>query len=258
MKKIWITSIGSSEEMVKKLLSQLKTYGLEGGGHFWQDDLKKFAWIGARDELIDKQTAMWIILGSKEELFSPDVLYGLSLLTITVKAQRGLNLPVIILQTDGDPIDPEQLSMPLKDADIMPVSISGLGAKLVAKAHSTPSPVSSEYYMDILGNDQIGQWFEIRPTKETWSGVMFGVTGAEILFQAVGPSGSLPDKTVLNYPMQGLKLDMGGKEYTAWATQNELNHETSYFVKVEGFPESIIFGSYSTEEKTDVFVFRLK
>ena len=258
MKKIWITSIGSSEEMVKKLLSQLKTYGLEGGGHFWQDDLKKFAWMGARDVLIEKQTAMWIILVSREELRSPDVIYGLSLLTITVKAQKGPNFPVIILQTDEGPIDPEQLSTPLKDADIMPASLSGLGAKLVAKAHSTGSSIFSEYYMDILGNDQIGQWFEIRPTEATWSGVMFGVTDAEILFQAVGPSGSLPDKTVLNYPMQGLKLEMGGKEYTAWAAQNELNPKTSYFVKVNGFPVSIIFGSYSTEEETDVFVVRLK
>ena len=87
---------------------------------------------------------------------------------------------------------------------------------------------------------------------------MFGVTVADITFQAVGPSGSLPTKTVLNYPMQGLKLEMGGKEYTAWATQNELNSETSYYVKVDGFPESILFGPYSPEEEADVFVIRLK
>ncbi len=258
MKTIWITSIGAKEESVKKLMTQLKTYGLEGGGHFWQDDLKKFAWMGAREELINKETAMWIILGSKEELLSPDVLYGLSLLAITVKAQREINLPVIILQSDENPIDQEQLSTPLKDADIMPASLPGLGAKLVAKVHSTSKTIPFEYYMDIHGNEQIGQWFEIRPTRESWSGVMFGVTGAEILFQAVGPSGSLPDKTVLNYPMQGLKLEMGGKEYTAWAAQNELDPQTSYFVKVEGFPESILFGSYSTEEETDVFTVRLK
>ena len=258
MKKIWITSIGSSEEPVKKLMSQLKTYGLESGGHFWQDDLKKFAWMGARDELINKETSMWIILGSREELLSPDVLYGLSLLTVTVRAQRGLSFPVTILQTDGDPLEGEQLSTPLKDADVMFAGISGLGAKLVAKAHGAVKTISSEYQMDIHGSDQIGQWIEIGPTEDTWSGMMFGVTGAEILFQAVGPSGSLPTKTELNYPMQGLKLDMGGKEYTAWATQNELNPQTSYFVKVEGFPDSIIFGSYSTEEETDVFVVRLK
>jgi hypothetical protein len=87
---------------------------------------------------------------------------------------------------------------------------------------------------------------------------MFGVAGAEITFHAVGPTGSLPPKTVLNYPMQGLKLEMGGKEYLAWAAQNELNAETSYFVKVEGYPESILFGPYSTEQEANVFVVGLK
>jgi hypothetical protein len=37
-----------------------------------------------------------------------------------------------------------------------------------------------------------------------------------------------------------------------------LNPETSYFVKVEGFPESILFGPYSTEEAADVYVIKLK
>ena len=112
--------------------------------------------------------------------------------------------------------------------------------------------------MDILGNEQIGQWFEVRPAQGSWPGVMFGVAGAEIAFHGVGPAGSLPSKTILNYPMQGLKLEMGKKAYLAWAAQNELNAETSYFVKVEGYPESILFGPYSTEQEADVFVLGLK
>ena len=58
--------------------------------------------------------------------------------------------------------------------------------------------------------------------------------------------------------MEGLKLNLGDKEFTAWAAQNELNAQTSYFVKVDGFPESILFGPYSTEEATDVYVIKLK
>lgn len=258
MKAIWITSLGSSEESVKKLMSQLKTYGLEGQGHFWQDDLKKFAWMGGREELIDQQTAMWMILGSKEEILSPDILYGLSLLATTVQAQKGLHFPVIILQTEGDPVSQEQLSTPLKSAEIMSASDAGLGAKLVAKVHTPGKPLFSEYHMDLYGNDQIGQWFEVRPTDAIWPGVIFGVSDGEIKFQAVGPSGSLPDKTELNYPMQGLKLQIGDKEYVAWATKNELNKETSYFVKVEGYPESILFGPYSEDEDAEMFVVKLK
>ena len=258
MKAIWVTSLGASQDPVKQLMSQMKTYGLEVQGHFWKDDVKKMAWMAARDSLIDQKVSMWGILGSGEALLAPDNLYGLSLLAVTVQARRGLHFPVMILQTHGELISSELLSTPLKGADVMLASDSGLGAKLAARVHKPPKPISPEYQLDIYGNEQIGQWFEVRPAQASWPGVMFGVAGAEITFHAVGPAGSLPRKTVLNYPMQGLKLEMGGKEYLAWAAQNELNAETSYFVKVEGYPASIVFGPYSTEEEADVFVVRLK
>jgi len=258
MKTIWLTSIGSSQEPVKQMMSQMKTYGVEVQGHFWKDDLKKMTWMAAREDVLDTNVSMWSILGSDEELLVPDTLYGLSLLAITVQAQKGLHFPIMILQTQGELVSSEQLSTPLKGADVLSVSGGVIGAKLVAKVHAPPKPLSAEYYLDIYGNEQIGQWFEVRPAQLSWPGVMFGVTGAEITFHAVGPAGSLPSKTTLNYPMQGLKLEMGDKEYCAWATRNELNPETSYFVKVEGYPKSIVFGPYSTEKAADVFVLGLK
>ena len=84
------------------------------------------------------------------------------------------------------------------------------------------------------------------------------MSDAEIAFHGVGPKSSLPSKSVLNYPVEGLKLNLGNKEYTAWAVQNELDPDTSYFVKVKGFPESILFGPYSSEEDAEVFVVALK
>ena len=258
MKTIWVTSLASSPDPAKQLMSQMKTYGLEIQGHFWKNDLKKMAWMAGRESLVDPKISMWAILGSDEELRAPDTLYGLSLLAITVQAQRGLHFPITILQSRGEPISADQLSTPLKGTDVMSASDSGLGAKLVARIHKSPKPISPEYHLDIYGTEQIGQWFEVRPAQASWPGGMFGVTGAEITFHAVGPAGSLPPKTVLNYPMQGLKLKMGGKEYLAWAAQNELNTETSYFVKVEGHPDSILFGPYSTEDAADLFLIRLK
>ncbi|NIQ39939.1 MAG: hypothetical protein GTN81_15340 [Proteobacteria bacterium] len=258
MKTIWVTSLGASQDPVKQLMSQMKTYGLEVQGHFWRDDLAKMAWMAARESLVDAKVSMWGILGSHDELRAPDTLYGLSLLAITLQARRGLHFPVMILQTQGEPISAEQVGTPLKGADVLSASGSGLGAKLAARVHKPSKPISADYHLDILGNEQIGQWFEVRPAHGSWPGVMFGVAGAEIAFHGVGPAGSLPSKTVLNYPMQGLKLEMGEKEYLAWATQNELNTETSYFVKVEGYPESIVFGPYSAQEAADVFAIKLK
>ena len=133
-----------------------------------------------------------------------------------------------------------------------------MAAKLVVKVHAAVKEIFSEYRLDVYGNPQIGQWFEIGPQNVSWPGVMFGVAGGEITFHAVGPKGSLPDQSVLHYPLKGLKLSLGEKEYVAWAAQNELNSQTSYFVKVKGFPESIIFGPYSTQEEADVYVLKTK
>jgi hypothetical protein len=236
----------------------MKQYGLEVKGHFWTGDLQKFAWMGPREELTNSNTHLWAILASDEELLAPDNHYGLSALTTTVQAQRGLHFPIVILQTRGELLSSDQLSTPLRGANVISFSDAGLGPKLVAKIHTPAKPISTEYYIDIIANEQIGQWFELRPTQTNWPGVMFGVAEADIAFHAVGPKGRLPEKTVLNYPMKGLKLNMGEKEYLAWATQNELDPETSYFIKVDGNPASIIFGPYSEAETTDVFAVKLK
>lgn len=259
MKKVWLTSMVSSEEEVKKLMAQLKTYGLEVHGHFWEDDLEKVVWMKVREQLVDSNVALWAILASDQDLQTPALRYGLSMLAITAQAQRGLDFPIVLLQTEGEPISPETLTTPLKGVDVLSSSGATLGAKLVAKAHSTSKEEeSSGYRLDLYGNEQIGQWFEVGPTNTSWPGGMFAVSDAEIAFHAVGPKGSLPSKSVLNYPLEGMKLNLGEKEYTAWAAQNELDPKTSYFVKVKGFPESILFGPYTSEEDAEVFVVALK
>ncbi len=259
MKKIWLTSLVSSEEEVKTIMAQLKTYGLEAGGHFWEDDLEKVSWIKAGDAVADEQNALWAIIGSDQELRNPSLRYGLALLTITVQAKRGLDFPIIILQNGGEPILPDSLPTPMRGVEILSASGTAWGAKFVAKAHSpSGKTISPDYRLDLYGNEQIGQWFEVGPREGCWPGGMFAVTGAEIVFHGVGPKGKLPDKAVLNYPLEGMKLNLGEQEYIAWAVQNELDSGSSYFVKVKGFPETILFGPYSSAEDADVFVVELK
>jgi len=111
----------------------------------------------------------------------------------------------------------------------LPLADPTMPAKLVAKVHAPPKEVLSEYRLDVYGNPQIGQWFEVGSAQTNWPGAMFGVEGAEINFHAVGPKGSLPSQTVLQFAQKGLKMSLGGKEYIAWAVQNELNPQVSYF-----------------------------
>jgi len=259
MKKIWLSSLEHDEKRVKELISQLKTYGLEASGHFWEKEPDKLSWMAVREELVKPEIAMWVIAGSEETLKNEDVRYGLSLLTIMLQAARGIAFPVVVLQTEGNPVSPEGLPTPLKGVDVMSAAGGAFGAKLVAKVHGGgKKDMPVDYRMDLYGNEQIGQWFEVGPKEGVWPGAMFAVEGADISFHGVGPKGSLPSKSVLNYPMEGLKLELGGRDYTAWAVQNDLDAETSYFVKVKGFPSSVLFGAYSEEESADVYHLELK
>lgn len=257
MKTVWISSLVKAEDVVKKLIGQLKTYGLAANGHFWEDDLDKMAWIGPRKELLDGETHLWAILGSADNFQEPSVRYGLSLLATSVQAQKGHSFPIVILLTEGG-MEPETLPTSLRDAQGLSLTDSGLGAKLVAMVHRPSTKIVSEYRLDVYGNAQIGQWFEVGPGDGTWSGAMFGVSEGNILFHAVGPKGSLPSQSTLNYPMEGLKMTLGDREITAWAVKNELGPDESYFVKVEGHPATILFGAFTDEEQTDVFVVDLK
>ena len=78
MKKVWISSLGKAEDVVKQLMGQLKPYGLAANGHFWEDDLDKMAWIRPREELLSADTSLWAILGSAADFRTPSLGYGLS------------------------------------------------------------------------------------------------------------------------------------------------------------------------------------
>lgn len=258
MKRVWLTSVDRSEETVRALIPKLKSYGLEASGHFWEDDLEKMAWIGPREELVGPEVALWIVLGSAESLRKPSVRYGLSLLASTVQAKREVSFPIVLLVERGEIPSPDSLPTPLKGAALLAHADPGLGAKLVARAHAPAKASAPEYRFDAYGNPQIGQWFEVGPRESAWAGAMFGLSEGEILFHGVGPKGMLPSRSVLNYPSRGLRLNLGGREYTAWSVRNEVGPGTSYFVKVSGNPGSVLFGSFPEGDQGEVYVVTLQ
>ena len=257
MKKIWLTALAHDEGRVQKTMAMLKKYGLEVDGHFWVDDLEKMAWLAARDQLVDEATALWLILSSDKEIATDSVRYGLSLLALTVQAAKGHAFPVVLLHEGRIP-ERDALPTPLQGAEIYAADRPAIGAKLVARVHTPSKMVAGEYRLDLYAMPQIGQWFEVGPTRSPWKGVLFGTLGAEVNAHGVGPKGTLPEKCVLEYPMQGLKLAMGGDEYVAWAVQNELIADSSYYVRVQGEPGSILFGPLPEGDDADVFTLKLK
>lgn len=259
-KVVWITVMNkeANEENAKKLYQTVAKYGLNPGGHFWDDNLPQMSWTGAREDLVKKDTSLWIILGSPEDFAVESVRYGLSMLAADVLFQHGAGFPVMIVLTGGQ-LESDSLPTLFQGADSLELTNPSLGAKIVAKANMPVKKVETDYKLDVYGVQGIGQWFEIGPPAgHSWKGVMFGVSDGEINAHGVGPSGKLPERSVVEYPMKGLKLSLGEVEYTAWAVQNELGENDSYYLRVNDFPTSIIFGPMSEGDDAEVFVLKLK
>lgn len=258
MKAVWLSALHKNEAVVQKIMSQCKQYGLAPRGHFWENDTKKMAWLGPKESLMDTSTAAWVIWGSRKDFEDPQIRYGLSMLAICVQARRGSSFPLVLLQDDETLLTPDDLPTPLKRASVLAAAQAGTPAKLVAKIHTRLPEMPASFFIDMVGSVQFGQWFEIRPVQETWPGIIFGLDEGDIRFQAVGPAGKLPDKTTLEYAMQGLTLEKDGITYTAWAVRNEISTGQSYYVKIDGTPGTILFGGFSDDAETELYAVHLK
>jgi hypothetical protein len=175
---------------------------------------------------------------------------------VALAAEYGAGFPIVILAAGSALVVPAALSR----ASVLPAALAAWPAKVVAKAsvprHTAPA---TDYRLNILGNERLGQWFEIGPREQDWSGVVFGVSGAnaKINFQAVGPAGSLPEKTTLEFAQQGLRLEVGGSEFSAWAVRNRISAATSYYARVEGCPQAILLMPYAEDDDAEATVLRL-
>ena len=257
MKKVWITDLDRDAGAVQKLMASLETYGLRPAGHFWVDDLKRMAWSSALDEVQAKETALWLIMGSSEKFSQSTIRFGLSMLALSVQFRKGLGFPILLLLSGGE-ISAASLPTPLKGAEVLPPAFSGLGTRVVSRANMPVQKTDAGYRLYAHALPGIGLWFEAGPSGTLdWQGTLFGVHGAEIDFHGVGPADGIPERAVLEYPVKGMKLQLGNREFTAWAVQNRLNAASSYYVRVQGEPDAILFGPYSSAEEAEVHVISL-
>lgn len=256
MKTVWLSALGHDQAAVSAVSATLTRYGLACKGHFWVDAPEKMAWKASLDELLQARADLWLVLVDAEQWVKPSVRYGLALFAAALAAQRGAGFPIVLLAPGSGLVVPDALA----SASVLPIAQASWPAKLVAKANlpAAPAPVV-DYRFNVLGDEQLGQWFEIGPRETSWSGVVFGVAGAgaKINFQAVGPAGALPAKTVLEYAQQGLQLKVGEREFTAWAVRNAIDEATSYYARVEGCPEALLLMPYAEGDEAEANVLRL-
>lgn len=257
MKKVWITALAKDEEKIAKLMAAMKQYGLAADGHFWVDDLQHMAWQQPAEELLKADTALWIIVGTQEDLQAPSVSFGLSLLAMRVLAAKGQAFPVIF----APPADVSGgLDLPtlLRGAEVIALANPSLGVKAVSLANTPLKKIEKDYNLNVHGLPGIGLWFEAGPSSAfEWQGAMFGVHGGEIDFHGVGSASGVPERATLEYAQKGLKVQLGEDEFIAWAVQNRLPPGTSYYVRVQGMPDRLLFGPYASAEEAEVHVVKL-
>jgi len=258
MKKVWITSLIRDENQVGTMLGTAKKYGLDANGHFWTDDLQHMAWRGPCDNILDPETGLWVIMGSEKDVRAGSVGYGLALLALTVQAKKGHGFHIMWVCAEGT-LKPEALPTPLRGAEIVGATDPSLGAKLTARANTPVPRVAAEYRLDIHANPGYGVWMEIGPGRgHSWDGALLGVLEGDVDAHGVGEAGKLPQKSVLEYPMKGLKLSLGNREFTAWAVQNKLAETMSYYARVKDVPKAMLFGPLTQGEEAEVHVIEFR
>jgi hypothetical protein len=255
-KTVYISVLEKEEEKGRQIFQAVTNYGLQAAGHFWSDNLAEMDWAGPIPEMSADEVGVWVVIGSVKTFQAESIRIGLSLLALAVQAKKGLKFPIILCPDDGD-LDKESLPTPLSDADVI-TSAAALGPKLAAKANIPVPPVDLEYHLDLHPIPKLGLWYEIGPGPgRSWKGAMLGVDAGEINAHGVGPRGQVPERSVLNYAMQGVKLNLGETEFTAWAVQNELDDGTSYYCRIHENPTSLLFGPAPEEEEVELYTLKL-
>jgi len=101
-------------------------------------------------------------------------------------------------------------------------------------------------------DERLGLWLEVGPgAGEVWDGFMLGIVDAEISAFGVGPCGTLPARTVLEYPVLGIRGDIQGEPFLGCAARNVLTHGEACFLRVEGDLRGLFVAGYPAEGGLD-------
>ncbi len=260
-KKVWVTWLPAAKEAPQPegALKALTTVGLQVSGSPWIDDLEKMAWYDLGTTLQDSaQADLWLIAGRGEDFRSARYCYGLSLVAAMARDGRGTGFPIVCLSLDTAP-EAETMPTLLRGLRFLPAADSGWAAKIAASFLRKTEGAAWDFRLSATGHPYIGQWFEVGPREGEWQGVMFGVSGeGKIAHHLVGPKGQLPEKSVLEYATQGIQAEVSGVEYTACSVQNKIGPNDSYYIKVEGHPSKLMFGSHPGTDQAEVTIVELK
>lgn len=252
----WIITLGQHEAAAQAAAAQLANYGLPPKGQRWATDAN--GWIASAQEAAQANAAIVLVVGNAAECSNIATRRQLALFRLALQTHRKSTVNGIFLPADSPPAPSDDARLGVLD-DWLIASDNRWPAKAVARAHAPINPPWPAR-LGVHAQERLGVWLEAHPAPEhPASGALLGVAGngADISFQAVGPEGGLPEKTVNEFALEGLKFEAGGQAFNAWALQNTLSPHDSHYVRIEGEPDWLAIGTLPNGEAEDVHLIRL-
>ncbi len=251
---VLLTLMERDDGLARALGGEISRLGADVQAHFWNDRPDAQVLAQVMQEVCSPDLGAWVIAGAKAS-FTPQTMAALSLCAIAARHARVQrdkpDLPIIFSPSGVESL---ALPTPLKGAQVV---LCGLGAKVIAAAHTSRRAAPAPYRLNVMALHGLGLWIETGPARDPWQGVLLGTRGCSPGHHGVGQAGVIPQRCTLRFPVSGMKLQAASGEFTASGCDNTLTPAESYFVRLDGLPEALIFGPFPKEDETDLYVLDL-
>ncbi len=251
---VLLTLLDRDEPLARSLGGEISRLGADVQAHFWNDRPDAQVLSQVMQEVCSPGLGAWVVAGSRAS-FTPQAMAALSLCVIAARHARlqldRPDLPVVFSPSGVEKLD---LPTPLAGAQVV---LRGLGAKVIAAAHTSRRSAPAPYRLNVLALHGLGLWLEAGPAGDPWEGALMGTRGCSPDHHGVGQAGVIPQRCTLRHPVRGMKLQASSGEFTAWGTGNTLTAAESYFVRLDGLPEALLFGPFPGDDAPDLYVLDL-
>lgn len=251
----WIITLGPEEAPARAVAAQLVAYGLVPKGRPWPNH--EGQWVAEAQAAAEANAAVIIVTGDVRLYNDPGIRRQLALFRLSLQTLRQRPVNGLIL-AGSVTVPPVSGKTGVLD-DWQVITDERWVAKAVARAHAPVAP-AWPFTLGVHARERLGVWLETHPSPgQAAQGALLGVSGnhAGISFHAVGPLGTLPQHSVNEYELKGLKFEAAGLPYEAWGLQNTLPPGNSYFVRIEGEPDMLAIGTLPDGEPDHVHLIRL-
>jgi hypothetical protein len=218
----------------------LRASGFATAALRWAEvDAIRRGWTQLLPVLDDPAVQAWVFAGHPAD-FDDALLSQISMLTLGLTREAPPMTAFVLLGSGEEPALPELLGHIR-----MFYGNTGFAAKLAALRSRPRAPLPLPFHARAHLDPLIGQWLEIGPTEgELWQGFTAGTTGADITAFGVGPRGAVPQKSVLHYPVSGIRGDWDGQEFSACAAKNDIGEDAACYLCLEGRPRVLFLADY--------------